>query len=518
LLISSFHPSPTTRFEGYCFIGADYVAGARGAADYEATTSSLITPGHDGCYTVAVQRSYGWELGTDSHGMGKLYAYQNGRVWAVASSLYALVEHLRAYGVALKPSRHNLRALSVRTGLMQQPLSRYSIIQGVTLLSTHERVQITTAGIHKVKAAPPSETSYEEALAAYINTWRSRLMTIIEDDEFVLDADLSGGLDSRVVFSFLEAAGASALGHDRFKLVSNSKRTDDFAAARGVAEAYGFTLNTPSIPRRSAISPSNAINAWKETCLGTYLPLYLVNNDFEPRSIQAHGAGGENYRVFYPAEKGPGHLERFKKYFNAAELKSLQRQVNSELSRFAKNHPQTDPYISHYRQFRNRMHFGHRPHRRPMYTPLNSGLLDRVYDAPGASEDRQVYFDIMENLTPGLKDLPFDKPMKAPSEANNANVTRVDLDTTLSRGRVFADPLPEPVEDRAKSTAYKLWIEEAGNAVQVPEVREFMGEVNLKNAENGLAEYREKNKSLGPNHRGIQDLAYAMSVRFALDV
>lgn len=517
VLISSFHPSPTTRFEGHCFIASDYIAGGVGAAHYESSTGRTISPGHDGCYTVAIQRSYGWEIGTDSHGMARLYVYQEGDVWAAASSLYILAQHLRASGVSLNPSEPNLRALHVPGGLTQQPLSRHSILEGITLVPSHERLQVTASGIRAVSSKLGSEVTYEEALTDYVRTWQSRIQTIVDSEDSTLTADLSGGLDSRTVFAFLVSADISSIGPGRFKLLSNPKRAEDFAAAEVVAKAFGFTLNTPQIPRRSALSPTNAVNAWKETCLGVYLPVYLAPNDFEPLAFKAHGAGGETYREYFAEGRGPGDLGRLKSHFRSGEVEALQAQVDAERKALEQSHPHIPVNVSHYRQFRNRMHFGHRPHRRPMFTPLNSVLLDRVCDRPSTATDRQVYFDIMENLAPGLKDLPFDDPRKSPSDVINKNLTRVNSGTPLRGGGIFAEALPEEVRDPSGKGAFKLWIEEAAEAVLNPSVRAFLGTPAVTQAEDGMAEFRSIKKPLGANHRGAQSLSYALAVKFAFD-
>lgn len=516
MLISSFHPSPTTIFDGYCFVGADYIAGARGAADYERQTGQNVEAGHDGCYTTAIQRSYGWELGTDAHGMGKLFTYQKGHIWAVASSLYEIAEHLRINGVNLRPSLHNLRALSIQTGLTQQPISRNTIIQDITLAAPNERIQVNASGIHTVKAVTGCiQESYENALSEFLVTWRSRLLTITQDERTTLSADLSGGMDSRVVFSFLASGRVDELGLNRFRLASNENRKDDYPAAKGVADYFGFTLNTAPTSRKSARSGRNAIDSWKKTCLGTYVPLYINNNDFDPHNFQAHGAGGENYRPYYVDGRGPGDLERLRGYFQSGEFEALKEEVGMELQNLTKEYPRLDPYIAHYRHFRNRMHFGHRPHRRPMFTPLNSILLDQVYNLASDREDRQIYFDIMESLAPGLKDLPYDSPGKAPTDANKEDITFLSVDSQIRTGRSYTEPLPDPVVERDNVSGYKLWMDEAAAAIEMPEVYEFMGPAAADSARNAIAEFRKTKRVLAANHKGVQNLSYGMAVRFA---
>lgn len=516
MLISSFQQDPTARFEGYCFVGPDYVAGADGASVYEAAHGKALKPGEDGCYTIATRTPAGWEFGTDSHGMAKLFIYQKADTWAVGSSLYTLARHLRSHGVTLNPSIPNLHALGIRNTLMHQVNTRHTLIEDITLVPTYQGVRVTPSGPATFTLPKVPEVEYAAALSDYISTWRSRLMTILEDPDCTVAADLSGGMDSRVVFAFLVAAGAAEIGPERFRLVSNRSKMDDFRPASAIVETYGIALNGPDLERRTEINHRAALESWKETCLGVYLPLYFVGYDLDPRAFQAHGAGGGNYRPVELSGRRALDAARFESSFPTVDFAAWQAQIEADSLQFSQVAPDVPNDVMHYRQFRGRMHFGHRPHRRAMFTPLNSAGLDKVYDRPGMSDDRQVYYDIMESLAPGLMSMPYDNPDKGPGAGNIAAVTRADLDSTISAGKIFAGSAPAAMARDAGPTALSMWVDEAENALHNPDVVALMSESGTARARAALDEHRTTKRLSGAKHPGVLELAFAVSASFAM--
>ena len=77
MLILSSRMRPKEQFEGYAFVGTDYVHGPAGMTAYRARTGRTVGPGEDGCYVVARRagRLFGrrFEVGTDASGLGRLF-------------------------------------------------------------------------------------------------------------------------------------------------------------------------------------------------------------------------------------------------------------------------------------------------------------------------------------------------------------------------------------------------------------------------------------------------------------
>lgn len=516
MLISTFQPYPDVRFEGYGFFGLDYVAQEEGAASYQATTGNEIPPGEDGCYVVANRTEDGWIVGTDYWGMARLFTYEASGNWAVASSLRILVNHLKANGITLEPDIPTLKGLAIRHSLTNQIASRQTVIQGIELVPSYMALRLDAQGIHQYKIERPLLDRYEEALSEYIGLWTGRLKTILHDEESLLAADLSGGVDSRVVFSFLLSAGATDLGDERFRLVSNTKTADDFAPASNIAQTYGLELNGPPLQRRTSLNSGRALESWRNTSLGLYLPVYFVEQEFDPWSFQAHGAGGGNFRSPYEPGRGPiENLGRFKKYFDPKTFATWRGRAEADLERFAIDTPSIPPHIMHFRQFRSRMHFGHRSHRRPMFTPLNAAALDDVYSLAEGKPNRQVYFDVMESLAPGLMSLPYDSEKKSPGHDVHEAATRIAPRPEGKSGSIFA-PLPEIGRDSNSPSAMTMWMEKSQSILEQKDVRDLMGEEALTEALAGIKMYRTQSKTLRANDPAMRAISFAHTLRFAI--
>lgn len=516
MIISTFQPAPDVTFEGYGFFGLDYVAQESGADSYRSVTGHTIQPGEDGCYVVANPTSDGWIIGTDYSGMSKLFTYQAAGYWAVASSLRALVDHLRANGIMLEPDIPTLKGLTIGHTMTHQIASRQTVIQGIQLVPSYLALEINGQGIREIRVERQVPDKYEDALNAYISLWTGRLNTLVNDEAFLLSADLSGGIDSRTVFSFILSSRAAEMGPDRFRVVSNPKNVNDFDPARRIAEHYNIDLNGPELQRRSPLNSTMALESWRDTSLGLYMPVYFVEQEFDPWSLQAHGAGGENFR--YPYEPGRGPVEnlgRFKKYFDPNSFTVWRERVEAELQRFAKDMPSIPPHIMHTRQFRSRMHFGHRPHRRPMFTPLNAATLDDVYSLSSKKLNRQVYFDVMESLTPGLMSMPYDSDAKAPGRDTQDAITRIKIGTRDKSGSIFAT-LPAAGKDSNEPSAVKTWLEEAEDILDDKEVKDLMGTDSHAEAQAGVKMYRGNRKAFRANDPTVRAISFAHTLRFAI--
>lgn len=518
MILSSFQKSPGTRFEGYCFVGPDFVVGEAGREAYERVHNTSLSPGEDGCYVVATPTPRGWEVGTDAHGTAKLFMYDRGGVWAIGTSLVELADHLRSHGVTLEPHAPALRGLGIHTSLTNQMISRQTIIQGIQLVPTYRSVRVMDSGIELKDIPSEPAVSYDEALSRYLELWRSRIRTLLNDEDARIAADITGGMDSRLVLAFLLESRAIDLPADRLRLVSSTKHARDFEVASVLAEVYGLELNGPKLADRTDLNPGTAFDSWRSTSLGVYMPVYFVERDFDPWAFQAHGAGGGNVRSAYAAGRGPDALDRFENHFTAEEFESWRASVDAELREYADVAPGLPMDVMHYRQFRGRLHFGHRPHRRSMYTPLNSAALDDVYAHVSHSAERQVYFDVMESLVPGLISHEYDVASKSPGKDALSALSRVPLSENPQAGAIYAPLLANDQAEQPsprKSNAVQRWAESARAALAEPEIRDFLGEETTNGAEGLAAQVASSGKLPAANDADVLEMSLALAVEFA---
>lgn len=516
MTISSFSPPREETFEGYAFVGADFIAGPAGFASFRSTGQS-IGPGLDGCYALTRRTAAGWESGTDARGLRKLYLYRRGDTWALGTSLHDLASHLRTHGVALRPDLAVLRALGVRQALTAQLNTSHTIFHDVVLVPSFCTVRIEADGPRIVETDRIEGASgYEEALGQHLRTWRSRFETLVQDHRTTFVADLSGGLDSRVVFAFAFASGLFDNAHSRTQIASQERMPEDFVAASAIARQYGVALNGPAMPMRTPTSPDQALENWKHHSLGVYMPVYLSPHSFDALSVRCHGAGGGTFRDIFTGTTLRDRLLSTRKNFSDESFEEYSAKVLGDLDALCRMRPEVDPQKLHYREFRNRFHFGHAPQTRTTFSPLNSIMIDAIADRPGA-DDRQTYFDMMDSLVPGLKNAPYDDSAKAPDSTSPSPVASRMARIRPEPGQVFAQHSPGPAEKRDQRTAFSALYDLTARSLKRSDVQEVIGDARvIRRTRTFLHEVREQSGRPRANAPGHQDAAYALTAALAV--
>lgn len=516
MIISSFANAIDYEFEGYCFSGNDYIAGAEGHRAYVQSGGS-VPPGLDGCYAIAQDDDDGVIIGTDARGLRRLFLYEGASAWAVGTSLYELVEHLRLHGIDPEPCLPVLTAFGVRKSFTAQLNTLQTIFQGITLVPSYCAVRIDRGGprVFLLESAVHEE-SYEENLQKYVETWLSRFQTLSSHPDSLFTIDLSGGLDSRLVFAFALASGALKEQPGRFRVISQKNLPDDFAAATNIADKHGVSLNYPrGEVIRGESTTANAVSSWRDTCLGLYLPVYLSPHQFDPLSIKGHGAGGGTFRDIFTEATLERRLESLSPEMREDLHGEYRDLAVTSLSRIAAERPQVPVGKLLYREFRNRFHFGHAPHRRPMYSPVNSILTDSLADRPDF-DPNNIYFDALDCLVPGLKNEPYDKASKSPARpAPSAAAMRIQK-IDVEPGSVYAPetlPRTKPVSARG---AFEELYSTARDSVLEDGVRELIGDHEvIDRCEAAIESALGGEKPLRANHPDHKDVSFVLAAAFA---
>lgn len=517
LLASSLTPQLDVQFEGFCFDGSDYIAEFPGFAWHRQATGRAVRPGLDGCYVVAQWTEDGYEIGTDSRGMSRLFIYEQGSEWAVASSLHGLAEFLAENGILLTPRRILFDAMHLPGTFVQQQMSRSSIFEEISLLPSFDKLLVVDGVLRRRPVGlPEPEMSYGAALRDYVALWRSRSMTLVGDPRFTIAADLSGGLDSRVGVAFLMASGQFTTKDQRFRIVSNDTNTKDYEIAQKVASKYDLTINGPSLRRQRTGSSSNlAIERWREHCLGVYSPVYFHTQVFDPFAQKSHGAGGESFRTQYKSPDQRDRMRPYQAHLERTKYRELVDLLSAENEIEAARRPHLHPLTVQMREHRNRFHFGYAPHSRASFTPLNSASLDTVTDRPGINPV-DVYHDIYDALMPGLKDVPFDNPSKFPRSVDPSPDALSAREVKVEAGRAYVVPDALPPKQQGGNT-YGQWVADAREALQNPQLGDLLGPVRIKESQvNAKAIEENLPKRPRPNSPELMGLSSAITADFAL--
>lgn len=514
-LLSSFNENPENFFQGYCFIGNDYITGESGAKLYVKRTNNSIESGNDGCYVVAKKENDGsYIIGSDQSGYKKIFYYKNTllEIWVVSNSINAIVEHLSSHGIKVTPNlaQISIMQFSESKNYTQQMVSFDTIVNEIKLLPLNTILKIGKKTLQIFKNDNNEINNierYECLFKDFVETWVSRFATLLSKDMLVVKQDLTGGMDSRAIFSIFYLA-SNYLNNDissKHYLISKLTRGSevDIEVAQDICKKYGFDLNNVEYKKIKNKKLTNKDNylIWKDICLGIYRPIYFPIFDINPFKISINGGGGENHRPFYAKDAKPGNPNRFELYNNQFNENlnhkflglQLKNNINNSMAylKGQEENRYSEGLNIHYRNFRNRIHCGLNPQYMVCFTPLSCKLLDKI-----ASKDNlhkisssQILYDLI-SLVDDLIDIPFDKPQKNPSSEHMANLIEFSANLDISIGQVYIGDITEDNEistiASSKSTIFFLK-EDFDKACENNFVKEFWGPKYIESAKNTMS-------------------------------
>lgn len=432
-------------FQGYAFVDNDLIVGADGLASFHKNTLRKLTSGEDGCYVHIKREGKRFKVVTDHSGFKSIFYFWSPEYWVVSNSIPMVLEALKNKGIEIEPRYSQLASIAASGTFFQQPYSYRTIAAGVKILPLGYELLIGDCGATEVRCAKkPQPTCYEESMLQFLEVWVSRFETLLANENSKLTADLTGGLDSRCVFSLIHAA-QRRLGRKGVHFFCGGAGVD-FKIAGRICDYFSEKINKRMPKNEHQLTGTESYEGWRLRCLGAYHPIYFPFVSPGLHAIRIGGNGGGNHRPFYEKNVNRPDLTKF--------LKNRRRQIHPEwlLSEFDADIQDwidsidnlieadvVDSLILHYRQFRNRFHSGRVPQSMFGFHPLSSRYLDDVSRLAGSDRVRsgQIFFDLMHSLEPSLLKFEFDDPAKGPSEKNESALVKVVIDPEPRPGRVF---------------------------------------------------------------------------------
>src|SRR5699024_3949277 len=243
---------------------------------------------------------------------------------------------------------------------------------GLILAVNNESISIEE-GTHKQITV----SNYSQGIKEFVDLWRGRFLTLLDYSEVFLESALTGGLDSRAVFSII----APLLKYHNIRIHCGSIRGDqvDLLIAGRICRDFGIDINTDR-PRGLPINSAyDSYQSWKDISLGVYHPIYFSYFYPSLRTITEGGGGGENHRAFYRQKNLCDFIMSMAKKINDEYDKDqFIRMISSAFSFKEINSSKLDPLIWHYRNFRNSLHSGRGCEYHVHLQPLSSGMLDGI--------------------------------------------------------------------------------------------------------------------------------------------
>lgn len=513
-LFASNINNPDKLFQGYCFIDSDYVFGDVGREKYFNVKGIDISGGEDGCYISALKVKEDFYFSSDFSGFKKIFYYWSNKIWVVSNSIYLISQHLKKSNIPLQVNASQLASIGVSRDLFcNQLYSTNTFVEGIRLLPLNHTLKISKSGYSFIEIANDlSFDSYELGLTNFIIIWISRFSSLLRNN-INIRADLTGGADSRTIFTLLKNAAeytTNSTGTLGFRTGHTPTNTTDLEIATKVGLAYGYKVNNEKFPITNIYTSKESIDIWKVLCLGVYHPIYIPTFGAQPDVVSIGGASAGNSRVHYK-ENSPEAL--FNKHLSGLSPKWLSYNALTdcinEFNDIKESKSDVDPLIVHYRRYRNRMHAGRTPQYSTMFNPFASKFLENVAEKAGALRlsNAQINYDLMSALLPGVLDIPFDLPSKEFNEIRQKNLTKISVPDLFCVGSVYIeDDISYGKSDVSESCIYELLNEEFQTSKRQPFVVDFFGKPFIDKANNTMLD-AIKNKRFNPHPVDAQGIS-----------
>ncbi|MGO2230433.1 hypothetical protein [Psychrobacter sp.] len=469
-------------FDGYAFFGIDLVIGNQGFQQLSKKTDNRDKY-EDGNYLlIERQDNDSYQLSRDYHGYYPIFYYQSEDYWCISNSIIYMVERLKEQGRSISFNTPNVEIWKSHLSFALQLTSHHTFVNEIKVLPVNSDIVIskdhTNSEIALVKRErdPKSKQSYREALIDCLEVWRGRYLTIMSNKKMGLWHDLTAGLDSRCLFSFMVSnidAAKGANQGNQLRINSNPKHQEDFKIAKRLVSLFDLDLNAKINDdyKSASVAASESYAVWKYFNVGRYAPIVFPLTDFSPQYIEMGGEGGEDNRDFYlnPANGEYATLsefieKRYKIFLSTDErYEDWISQIEQSYSEL-KSDSQIDISILHYREFRSTCHTIKNPKSRFKLAPLGSKYFNKLgqLSDEAALQSGQVLYDVIYNNCAELLYVPFDKPDKAMTDTNIKNLSEVTVRAVTEPGGIywsndkvasdlFCDLPIEPITDETAS-------------------------------------------------------------------
>lgn len=486
-MLSHFDPivihsgSDLTRplFAGYAFNDVDIIVGAHGFEEWTTSKNRRLNFHEDGCYVLARPTHSGYEIGADYKGYCKVFIYRHLREWAVSNSFSTLVEFAHLKGWPVTANEHVFLTHSFAGSFWQQSTTFETAVEEISLLPRTYTINVARDGTLSIAPSPPLddvETSitYADALSDFQRLWVGRLGTAIRHTPNVLTAELTGGLDSRVILSLLLGLRQYFPTHYSKQLFmhSNPTQAEDLQVATRICKIYRLNLNTATPTGKYGMEAYDPVMRWWDMSLGSYTPIYFAPKSSTVGHFQVGGHGGEGHRAYWQMDSPHAKLKESEAAFlGTSTFREMSDSFDRTRDILDAQYPGVPKTVAHYREFRDRIHSGLHAQNTVRLQPLSSSASYRSTNLlPGEALERgQFLYDVIANSAPSLLRQPFDKPAKSPAEETLQNVTYANAMYPI-RGSLFgADQrqlTPTPVSpnswDRLRD-AYNVALQSANN-------------------------------------------------------
>ena len=380
-----------------------------------------------GDFSLVVQHADGsLDFSSDFFGFERIYYCNRDGVFAAANNYHLLLLVLRDLGIHMTLNRGKVIAnlVSVSGQINQTNFSWDMDVEGVKELPVDQYIHISRTGVSFVNTRlydivrepkPFDPMEYERLIYAARDEVIDNVRVCFEHPDFEhVQVDLSGGLDSRIVYGATLNLPPRYGRKQRIRTASWPPNNAEVAAT--VNNIFGLKFDDlETVSSQDWISCM--LDAYQSVYMGTYFgKVHWQETSRVPHTVRLGGYAGAIYRPYYSSKVhavddylsffGPskastvlfngveGYREQLESFFAASPGRSFEEQ-----------------FMNHYLYFRNGHHFNSRFTASsvcPSFAPLQSRSLFLARQSRYSRRlDGKCLFDLLDALNPVLATVPF---------------------------------------------------------------------------------------------------------------
>ena len=182
---------------------------------------------------------------TDDMGAELLFLYRTSNYWCVSTSLYQLAVHIHSKKLPLTLKKIDLALNFIQTSLFEQPINTNPNFEEIILIESNKRLIASRDSI-KIKSKNEiglfhvkfQELPFAEKVTYFVGFFKKMISTISEKHD--INLELSGGIDSRVLFSIFR----EDIVNKKIKISTDKNRENDYLIVEMLSKLYGFSLTS----------------------------------------------------------------------------------------------------------------------------------------------------------------------------------------------------------------------------------------------------------------------------------
>ena len=364
----------------------------------------------------------------DFMGSYGLYLYQDGAYFSISNSFQRLVDFLKGTRkLTLNEDYANyfvnaeLCSVAFSDTLIKeiQCLDRCASIS-IDVPTKRLEISYCDYGENTVELSTPEGM---QILDTWYRKWTGFIRNL-SDSGAQIQADLSGGFDSRMTFTLLLGSGMNM---DRAYIHSLNDglhvHDEDFKIASAISEHYQFSMNNNSFLDNGnwAYSLTDTLNISFYLKLGFHKQMYYRRNCFKVPRHSFSGSGGECLRSYWKMTE--------EEYINKAVSRAMEQwqedsirkilidsfqAIRDKYARFGRTVDPGDMTLYLYRETRCRNHFGkdiieNHFSNSVKHTPLLDPMIHKLKLSDSRCDDHNLLAAVILNrFSPELLDFPFE--------------------------------------------------------------------------------------------------------------